>query len=205
MKTSTVCRAAIGLAWALSHVANASGLSPAEEALALEAQETVPWLPEKRIAKQHELGIQTLSVELVDTKNSTGRLARVYQFSHNTERARSVTVDLISGKPLYQTDITSIHLPLNSAEIEFATQRLRLDTVLIEHMRAEQRRRGVTPFSSLEQLTLKAVIYTSPNQDHPCQRERCALLSFADDSHTVFSLEPVVQLRTGKITPLTSR
>ena len=204
MNKSTVFCAVAGLAWALSHVANAAGLSAAEEALALESQLMLPWLPAKRMAIKHELGVQTLSVELVDIKGSTDRLARVFQFSHLTERARSVTVDLSTGEPLYQTDIRSMHLPLSTTEMAYAKKRLSVHNSLIEQMRAEQRRRGVTPFTSLDELSVKAVIFTPPNEEHTCRRERCALLSLFDNSHTVFSLEPVVQLRSGKVTPLES-
>lgn len=187
---------------ALSHVGQAQGLTELDVANAQQLANAAPWPSSTRNHSEHELGVQTVSVEMAERKkNSSSSHGQVYQFNHFTGQSRVVTIDLDTGTVISQSAINSVHLPLSKPEIQFAIDLLRLSE-LLDQMRAEQINRGVTAFSSIDELDVKASIFTPTDSEHPCQIQRCALLSLFDKSSTVFSLEPLVMLSTGNITTL---
>ena len=130
-------------------------------------------------------------------KNRDGtRLARVYQYQHSLQKARVLVVDLHTDRVVRQQMISSAHLPLNSAEIDFALKVVANNSMMLEQLRNEQRRRGVPVFGDLDELDVKASIFEPIVSTHRCAKERCALLSLFDASRTVFAAEPVVYFAT---------
>lgn len=156
----------------------------------------MPW-PSATLIATHPLGLQTLSIEKQEQKHSTTtRRVNVYQYHYNYRSARLVSVDLRDGVISHQTMINSVHLPLNQTEIDFAISLVAYNASLLKTLRAEQERRGQTPFANLDELDIKASIFEPLDSQHPCASERCALLSLFDQTRTVFSVEPVVLLNS---------
>ena len=162
-----------------------------------------PKLVARRSAIDHPLGVQTIAIERLDSKSGTvgQNRASVYQFHHGLGQARRLIVDLGNGAILREQAIASLYLPLAEGEIDFALARLAANVSLLEQLREEQRRQGRVPFRALDELKVKAVIHepVDPPTDNPCRASRCALLALFDDSHTVFAIEPVVNLTTGEV------
>ena len=146
---------------------------------------------------EHPLGVQTLSIEKQENKNlpDAARL-RVYQFHYDLQQARLVIVNPDSRQVLDTQPIDSVHLPLNDTEISYATAMLSSQSTIIERLRAEQTARGRPPFRHLSDLDVKASIYEPLDHGDICYRQRCALLSLFDDTHTVFVNEPVINLQS---------
>lgn len=143
----------------------------------------------------HQLGLQTISIERDIIKNSTQpERVRVYQFNYDTDSARVVTVSLTEQKVIKQSLIPSVHLPLTPEEEQFALSTLSADTDAIAALKTDHKRRGRTPFSKLSELSVKSSIYKPLNKNHPCTEQRCALLSLFDNTNTVFAAEPIVNL-----------
>lgn len=189
----------------LSHVAQAAGLSENDALIAHRLADNTPWPVTSRERSDHVLGIQTVSVELAESKSAaSGQIGRVYQFNHSTRQSRVVTVDLINARVMSQSSIDSVHLPLSRAEIQFAFNALSSSDVL-DSMRNEQITRGVAPFTTLEELDVKASIYAPKDAAHTCHSQRCALLSLFDSTSTVFAIEPIVLLGSGDVITLTQR
>lgn len=156
----------------------------------------------------HPLGVQTLSVEKREQKKRSGSEQMpllVYQFHYDLAEARMLTVDTTSKSVLDSHAISSVHLPLNQTEIDFAIDLVNAQPDLLNRFRDEQVRSGRTPFSQLEQLDVKASIYEPRDNNEACASQRCALLSLFDQSNTVFSTEPVVNLQTFAVTLLSNR
>ncbi|NND92642.1 MAG: hypothetical protein HKN42_17445 [Granulosicoccus sp.] len=179
---------------------NASGLDAEEQHHAADLAASLGWPAQIISIENHPLGLQTLSVEKQETKHSPGvRNARVYQYDYTRRAARVLVIDLQTRRLIRTQMIDSVHLPLNQAETDFARSLLRANEALLDKLRSEQLQRGQPPFSSLEDLELKASIFEPTDPDHPCATTRCALLSLFDATRTVFSLEPVIFLNSQKI------
>lgn len=156
----------------------------------------LPW-PSATLKASHPLGLQTLSIEKQERKNSPAtRWVNVYQYHYEYQSARLVLVDLRDEFIAHQTMITSVHLPLNQTEINFVITLIANDVTLVNSLKTEQQYRGQTPFSTLDELDIKASIFEPLDNKHPCAIERCALVSMFDQTRTVFSIEPVVLLNS---------
>lgn len=163
----------------------------------------------------HPLGVQTLSVEKRERKKQSSSATSeqvslstpllVYQFHYDLAQARMLVVDTTTENVVDSHSISSVHLPLNETEIDFAINLVNQQSGLLDKFRDEQVRSGRTPFSQLEQLDVKASIYEPRDLNNACANQRCALLSLFDQSNTVFSTEPIVNLQTFAITLLGSR
>ncbi|MBX2839835.1 MAG: hypothetical protein KTR35_23460 [Gammaproteobacteria bacterium] len=187
----------------LSPITAANGLDTQDQARALDAASSVPWPAAARVKPNHVLGVQTLSIELGESKkNRSARIAHVYQYNHVIEQSRMVSIDLVADTVLDQQTIDSLHLPLSNNEINHAIALLAKAETLLERMRHEQRNRGVTAFNTLDELEVKASIFSPMDADHICVTNRCALLSLFDSTNTVFTLEPIAILSTGVVTTL---
>ena len=190
--------------WAMIQPAQAASLSEIERQQALALSKLSAWsTTARRAVADHPLGIQTLSIEFHDRKQAKNqRQARVYQYDYNQQSARVVTVDLTTNTVVNQQTIESAHLPLNAAEIDFAMAQLMASPDTIAQLQIEHTQRGHTPFFSIEEFDTKAFIYDPRDPLHHCATQRCALLSMFDNTHTVFILEPLVNLADGEVTLL---
>ncbi|MFK7853104.1 MAG: hypothetical protein AB8B79_03280 [Granulosicoccus sp.] len=176
----------------------AGGLSLQDEQLAAEMAGKIAWQAER--TGSHPLGLQTLSIEKQEQKNSSGtRLVRVYQYDYSQESARVLVLDLLDQILVREQLIDNIHLPLNSVEIDYAISILASHDVTVDQLRIEQRRRGRAEFVQLSELEIKASIFEPMDPEHSCSRQRCALLSLFDDTRTVFTVEPVVHLGDARL------
>jgi len=177
-------------------VAKASTLPPESGLYARSLAESVPW-NQPRQAITHPLGVQTLSVERKEIKREPDTLLiNVYQFNYPLEQARLISVDISDERILANQAIESVHLPLNDNEISFARELLSSQEGILAQLRDEQVRRGVSAFVELSQLDVKASVFEPLDTSHPCYRQRCALMSLFDQTRTVFSIEPVINLQT---------
>lgn len=160
-----------------------------------------PWVQSQRSeAQSHPLGVQTLSIEKLESKQSPAtRLLNVYQFHYDLQKARLVVVHPDKQQVLSTQSIDSVHLPLSDTEIAYATAMLTAQTTVINRLRAEQIKRGRVPFNKLTELDVKASIYEPLDIQHICHRQRCALLSLFDSTRTVFSTEAVVNLQNQNV------
>lgn len=151
----------------------------------------------------HPLGVQTLSIEVRESKDKS-RLTElsVYQFHYDLAQARLLSVDVANDRLIKSHTIDSVHLPLNQAEIAYASTLLQSHSAIIQQLREEQILRGHIAFGSLSELDVKASIYEPHDPNHPCFRKRCALMSLFDDTRTVFSTEPVINLQDGLVSLL---
>jgi len=154
--------------------------------------------------RAHPLGLQTLSIERQEQKNRPLRASaeaqvRVYQYHYHTASSRVLVFSLANEQLLSQHSIPSVHLPLNSSEINFAAQLLTQHGNIIKDLQNEQSQRGQPAFVQLSDLDVKASIFEPLNSNHPCATERCALLSLFDHTRTVFATEPVVFLQSRQV------
>jgi len=168
---------------------HATARSKSDFAMAEALANAVPWLDGvSSHTTPHPLGQQTLTVEPhKPIKGDGDETLRVYQYHYDHGHARVIEVSLVSRTIVTQKMIYSVHLPLNSVEIDQALARLQSDENAIQQLRDEQIRRGQQPFKALSELSLKAIIYEPEQTTHACAKERCALLSLFDNNHTVFS------------------
>jgi len=151
----------------------------------------------------HELGTQTLSIELDERKkNDRTRRARVYQFNYHIGQSRLVLIDLENAIIIKQQAIDSVHLPLSSAEIATATALVEQQSEIMDKLNQIRSLRGVSPLFDLSAIDVKASIFEPDNQQHICARQRCALISLFDQTRTVFSVEPLVNLQSLTVTTL---
>lgn len=179
--------------------ATASGLSLSDQQQAAELAALVAW-PSAQASTTHPLGLQTLSIEKQEQKNTQGtRMVSVYQYHYAHESARLLVLDLLDQTLVREQVIETIHLPLNQVEIGHAIAIVSKDEKVVEQLWAEQRYRHRPAFSDLSELDIKASIFEPTNPLHPCNVQRCALLSLFDDTRTVFSIEPVVYLGTARL------
>lgn len=176
-------------------------LSGAEKAVAKGVIDTLPWASSTRSTDAaHPLGIQTLSIEADWKKHASGqRLARTYQFNHSKQTSRLLVVDLDRHSVVNVQAINSVHLPLNDTEIEYAKTLLSNDATFYTLLNREREQQSLGPVSGLTMYDVKASIY-EPNIDaHACALQRCVLFALVDQSLTVSSIEPLVNLYTGSV------
>lgn len=179
----------------------ASTLDPQAQVKARQIADQTLWQqPRSNNENRHPLGVQTLSIEALESKHrSAASVLTVYQYHYDLKQARKLTVDTGHAQLLKSQAVNSVHLPLNQTEINYATRLLQARAEIIEQLRNEQIKRGRTAFSSLSELDVKASIHEPLDASDPCYRQRCALLSLFDNTRTVFSAEPVVNLETQQI------
>ncbi len=108
-------------------------------------------------------------------------------------------VSLSDNTVLNEQPIRSVHLPLNGIENDAALAVLTANADAVSLLRADQTRRGRAPFQHMNELSVKASIYKPLKTSHPCANERCALLSLFDQTNTVFSAEPIVNLQRSSV------
>lgn len=184
----------------------AAPLDAAETARADQLAREVPLARERARsdATTHTLGLQSVVIEPEFRKRATAdeRRARVYQYDHASQRSRLVRIDLVTDAVLGSRPIGGHHLPLSIAEQRWALDRLAAETILIARLQAEQTRRGQPAFNTLDELDVKASVFEPADEQHPCARERCALLSLFDVTRTVFATEPLVRFANGDVTTL---
>ena len=176
----------------------AAAVNPDQRNAAAQLADTTPWIQARSVVKAaHPLGVQTLSIEKQENKNlPDAALLRVYQFHYDLQQARLLIVSPDNRQVLDTQLIDSVHLPLNDAEISYATTMLMSQGAIVERLHAEQTARGRLPFGQLSDLDVKASIYEPLNHNDICYHQRCALLSLFDDTRTVFANEPVVNLQS---------
>jgi len=167
----------------------------------------VPWALEKSASDEsHPLGVQILFVEKQERKSQqTVRWVNVYQYDYDTRKARRLSIDLQSNSVIDTSTILSPHLPLNDAEISFAKLLIENDGQLVESLKEDQISRGESPFTTFDELDLKASIYEPMDSQHSCTQQRCVLVSLFDHTRTVLRVEPIVNLNTLAIEQLGSR
>jgi hypothetical protein len=177
----------------------------ADRAAALAAK--IPWVKARGHSDSlHPLGVQTLSVEKKESKNAADTtLLWVYQFHYDLRQSRLLTLNPSTETITKTQTIDSVHLPLNTAEIAYAISMLEAQSTIIDQLRDEQSSRGQAAFTSLAELDVKASIYEPLQQEHTCRQQRCALLSLFDNTNTVFSTEPVVNLQSQQVGLLVTR
>ena len=185
-------------------LARASSLTHEAGTQALILAEGTPWnQPRHSSGTTHPLGVQTLSIEREENKHDPDpRRLRVYQFNYQLEQARVLSLDVSDNQVLHNQPVRSVHLPLSDKEIAFASQLLNAQEDIMSQLRDEQISRGRIAFTNLSQLDVKASIFEPLEITHPCHRQRCALMSLFDDTHTVFSVEPVINLQTLQVSVL---
>lgn len=155
--------------------------------------------------REHPLGLQTLFVERSVTGKNTNRKGPLlsheihFQFDHTRNRAWRLHVDAATGKVLERQALDTVHLPLSTAEIAWATALIAADDELLERLRDEQRADGRAVFEHVGELDMKAIIHEPTDASDPCAHERCALIALFDQSRTVFSIEPVVHFASARI------
>ncbi len=157
-------------------------------------------------AIRHPLGAQTLFIEKQESKQTANTtLVRVYQFHYELQQARLLVVNPDDNRIVKIQPIASVHLPLNPTEIAYATDLLAQRADILDTLRQAQIRRGRMAFDKLAELDVKASIYEPLDNQHTCYIQRCVLLSLFDETRTVFSTEPVINLQTLQVTLLDSQ
>jgi len=142
----------------------------------------------RKSANAHPLGVQTLSIELAERKKGTQtRHIKVFQYNYISQNSRLVVVDIDTGNIVKQQSISSVHLPLNEVEIDYARTLVENTHTLMDTINDEQQRRGLMQLADLSTLDVKASVFEPLSSTHTCQRERCALLSLFDKSNTVYA------------------
>lgn len=181
-------------------------LEPEHSEMAGQLAENLVWSQLRTAPNRdaHPLGIQTLSVERDEgKKGDPKRRARVYQFNYQTQRSRVVLVDIAQQTIDKVQTINSVHLPLNKYEITRARKLIETDPIIMRQLNQIQSNKGLILLNDLSTIELKASIYEPENDDHECVKQRCALISLFDQTRTVFTIEPVVNLQTSIVTTLT--
>lgn len=187
----------------IAGLSHAAGLSLEQQNTAASIAATVPWPTARALTDNHPLGSQTLSIEKQERKNQRDvRFINVYQYNYPQRAARLVVIDLQDGTLQKESSIASVHLPLNDIEIDYAISLLVNTSGLMESLKREHLKRSAQPFSSIDELDVKASIYEPRDKDHACQYDRCALLSLFDKTSTVFTIEPVINLSTLSVSVL---
>jgi len=181
-----------------------AGLSATQLNRSTQLVDQLPWREDKRKSdKNHPLGVQTLSIELAERKKgSQARQINVFQHNYATQSSRLVRIDVDSDKVVMQQTVNSVHLPLNDAEIAYASRLVEQNARLMGLINAEQQNRGLMPLLDLDSLDVKASVFEPLDAAHVCHTERCALLSLFDKTSTVYVTEPVVNLLRGTVQSL---
>jgi len=180
----------------------ASSLDPVARQKAQRVADATQWRQPERIlaSKTHPLGAQTLSIERQESKlRQQNVVLRVYQYHYGLQQARLLKVDTDTSRLLASQVLESVHLPLNQVEKDYASALLQTQPRIIARLRAEQSDRGEAAFKSLTELDVKASIFEPIDPTHVCYQHRCVLMSLFDSTHTVFSIEPIINLQSGQV------
>ena len=182
----------------------AAAMSDTDRTKAIDVANTVSWVqPRAPLADAHPLQIQTLSIEKDEQKkNKQSQRARVYQFHYDIQQSRLVLIDLPTASVVSTHTIDSVHLPLNANEIAMARKLVEADQTIMQKMAKEYARRASVSLTDLSMIDVKASIFEPSNNAHICATQRCALLSLFDQTHTVFAVEPLVNLQRLSVTTL---
>ena len=184
----------------------ASGLTIQQTDQAYQISTQALWPQARALTTPHPLGLQTLSIEKQERKNHLKpRWVNVYQYHYTQQASRVLLIDLDTDTVLRQTTIDTVHLPLNDIEIDFARTLLSQNNELMNRLRQAQVRHGKPAFESLTELDVKASIYEPMNSTDACHTQRCALLSLFDETRTVLSIEPIINLTTFHVKTLDSQ
>jgi len=187
--------------WARTAVA----LIPAEQQLAAKLANAQVWQKQHSTGElsSHQLGIQTLSIELDERKKGEQtRRARVYQYNYQSQQARLVLIDLESAQLVKHQIIDSVHLPLNDVEISTARDLVEQQPDIMRQLNQNLTRRGMPSLTDLKAIDVKASIFEPDDDQHVCAIQRCALVSLFDQTRTVFSVEPLVNLQSLSVSTL---
>jgi len=200
-----LCIGVSGVISISASASNAVALAADEQQLASELAANQVWQQKHSSLKNspHQLGIQTLSIELDERKkNDSTRRARVYQFNYNLQQSRLVLIDLDTGVVVKQQAIDTVHLPLNNAEINTARSLVEQQSQLMDAINQNRLQRGLPQLSDLATIDVKASIFEPDDLKHICAMQRCALVSLFDQTRTVFSVEPLVNLQSLSVSTL---
>lgn len=216
--TRLFCVALVGLAAFMAPTINAwqSALSPTEVSLALEvadlsvngtSQDSTD--VEERtqdLTSSHPLGIQLLIVELKEQKKAVvgQRQAEIFTYNYSTQMAQRHIVDLHQSVLVSVQDINSAHLPLSDAEIDYANLLLWDDPEFQQRVSQELLDLQLDPSSILISQTDARVSVWVPGSVEQsaasgCRLQRCTLFSLYTDNEDSLTIEPVVNLVTGKV------
>jgi len=183
----------------------AVGLTTDEHLLANKLTSNHVWQPQRNTSANtpHKLGIQTLSIELDERKKGdSARRARVYQFNYHLKQSRLLIIDLDTAAVVNLHMINTVHLPLNETEIATARQMVEQQADIMDKLNESRLQRGKPRLNDLSTIDVKASIFEPNAQQHECAAQRCALISLFDETRTVFSVEPLVNLQALSITTL---
>ena len=203
-----ICVPFIGVFSINAVASTAVGLESDEQLLASKLADNQAWQQQRSSlnSNPHRLGIQTLSIELDERKkDDRTRRARVYQFNYHLKQSRLVLIDLANAIITKQQVINSVHLPLNSMEISTARLLVEQHTQIMQKLNTIRSRRGMPNIANLSTIEVKASIFEPDEQQHLCASQRCALISLFDETRTVFSVEPLVNLQSLSVTTLQQR
>jgi len=151
----------------------------------------------------HPLGVQVLFIERREEKKRIGALlADVFLFDYHRVGALVDTVDVNTGELINSRNINSLHLPLNSAEANHATQLLRDNSTFFETLSIEYQQRFGEALTARHAIDMKVSVYVPDEHviaNSVCAVSRCALISVFTPDHYNFSVEPVVDLVSGAV------
>ena len=216
--TRVLCVALVGLAALLAPATNAwqNALSPSEVSVALEVADlsvSVTSLDPTGVKEEapdqtsgHPLGIQLLIVELKEQKKAVSgqRLAEIFTYNYSRQMAQRHIVDLHQSVLISVQDINSAHLPLSDAEIDYANLLLWDNPEFQQRVSQELLDLQLDPSSILISQTDARVSVWVPGSEERsatsgCRLQRCALFSLYTDNEDSLTIEPVVNLVTGKV------
>jgi hypothetical protein len=162
-----------------------------------------PGLATRSTLSSHPLGVQVLLAELREQKNpSTSQPIEVFLFDYATGKTVLKLVDLEQQHILSSTDIETTHLPLTDAEIQYAESLMQTHNALAERVQGELtaiQNEIVVGLSELEARISVFVPHQSRTDESVCDRQRCALVSLFTEDDFSLSVEPVVNLSSGKV------
>lgn len=150
---------------------------------------------------------QVLLVELLERKNKNARqelrVAEVFVYDYDTTSTHRHLIDASTGVMIETQSVNSVHLPLNTAEQDFALQLIEQHPQLTQLLSAEYTEQFASALPALSELQNKVSIWQPAVSNHPvattCQQRRCALVSIFTDNNYNFSVEPVIDLHSGQL------
>ena len=168
--------------------------------------------PGEETATSHPLGTQILLVELKELKNPSPdqpqRSVDVFVFDYHQGVTELYVVDVEQGEIITTRKVNSVHLPLASAEIDYAHEVLLNNASVQRRIAEELDTHGFLPLlesgeADLSLLQFKVSIWVPTSQqqvgESACHQERCALVSLFAGDHFNLSVEPVINLMSGEL------
>lgn len=154
---------------------------------------------------QHPLGVQVLFVEAKEQKkkgSSNGLQAEVFLFDYSQTQTSVELVDANTGQLISTTLLDSVQLPLNAVEADFATQLLRDNSNFFDRLAVEYQQQFAQALVDESAIDMKVSVWVPDTRvytETPCVVSRCALVSVFTNQQYNFSIEPVVDLVSGKV------